>query len=173
MANELTVSAPVLDANGVDDEADDRGYIPEGWESAEEFLAHVRKTFDDDAGYDKDNRTHAIEDLRFLAGDQWDPTVLADRTAKGRPCLTINVLPQFVGQVIGDRRLNKTSIKITPKKDATVGEAEVRSGIIKGIEAESRADRVYDAACEDQVGCGIGNFRIEMEYAYNLSLIHI
>lgn len=167
MANELTVSAPVLDANGVDDEADDRGYVPEGWESAEEFLAHVRKTFDDDAGYDKDNRTHAIEDLRFLAGDQWDATVLADRTAKGRPCLTINVLPQFVGQVIGDRRLNKTSIKITPKKDATAAEAEVRSGIIKGIEAESRADRVYDAACEDQVGCGIGNFRIEMEYAYN------
>lgn len=143
------------------------GYIPEGYESAEDFLTEAREEFAADAAYDRLNREAAVEDLRFVAGDQWDPLVLADREEKGRPCLTINVLPQFVGQVMGDRRINETSIKVRPKKDATVEQAETRAGIIKSIEAYSRADRVYDAACEDQVTCGISNFRIDLDYAEN------
>lgn len=140
-------------------------YVPEGYESVEDYLQDCRKTFSDDMAYDRTNREAALEDLQFLAGDQWDPIVKASRKAQGRPCLTINVLPQFVGQVIGERRINSTAIKVTPRRNATVQEAETRSAIIKSIEAYSRADRVYDAACEDQVGCGIGNFEIVMQYA--------
>lgn len=155
---------PIGDEEGDEEEI---GYIPEGFESVDAFLEHAREEFDADASYDRINREAALEDLQFVAGDQWDPTVKAAREAKGRPCLTINVLPQFIGQVIGDRRINKTTIKVRPKKDATVEQAEVRSGIIKSIEAYSRAERVYDAACEDQVTCGISNFRIDLDYAEN------
>lgn len=160
-----------------------KGYVPEGWEKPrgpgaesrdeeswdgqEEFITYARKLFDADAAYDKDNRDAALEDLKFLAGKQWDDAVAQDRADKGRPCMTINVLPQFVGQVMGDRRLNKTSIKIIADRDGTQQEAEVRAGLIKAIEHNSRAERVYDAACEDQVSCGISNFRIDMEYAGN------
>ena len=149
----------------VDDPLDD--YVPEGFESQEAFLEHVRKEYKADELFDADNRAAAMEDLKFVAGDQWDDVVAQDRKAKGRPCLTINVLPQFIGQVIGDRRLNKTTIKVRPLKDATMKDAEIRSGIIKGIEHASRAERVYDAACEDQVTCGISNFRIDLEYSGN------
>lgn len=162
---ELTVSEPI-DTAPIDD-SETPGYIPAGWETADLFLDHVRKEFMADASYDRINREQALEDLKFIAGDQWDATAKANRIAKGRPCLTINVLPQFVGQVMGDRRLNKTSIKVSADKDGNCAEADARSGIIKGIEHNSRAERVYDACLEDQVSCGISNFRIDMEYAGN------
>lgn len=146
---------------------DESEYIPEGYESVTKFLDHVTKLYDADLQYDKQNRDWAIEDLEFAAGDQWDPDIKQDREDASRPCMTINVLPQFIGQVVGDRRMNKTTIKVVPLKDGTVQVAEVRAGIIKGIEQSSRAERVYDAACEAQVTCGISNMRVDLEYAGN------
>jgi hypothetical protein len=149
----------------VDAEDLPKEYTPDGYESADKFIEYVIEQYDADIEFDSDNREAAMEDLKFLAGDQWDPEVLEDR--EGRPCLTINVLPQFVGQVVGDRRLNKTSIKVAPLKFGTKEIADIRSGLIKSIEAASRAERVYDAALEDQVACGISNFRVDLEYADN------
>lgn len=139
------------------------GYIPEGYETAAEFLEYARTTYQADIDYDKENRDMALEDLKFIAGDIWDPAVLAAR--EGRPCLKINNLPQFIGQVIGDRRMNKTAIKLRPTKDATAKMAQARAGIIKGIEHRSRAERVFDEQLENQVSCGIGNLRVNMDYA--------
>lgn len=142
-------------------------YVPEGWESAEAFLSAAIELYRDDELFDHDNRIWAMEDLRFLAGDQWDPEIKKMREDKFRPCLTINVLPQYVGQVVGNRRMNKTSIKIRPFKGGTQTIADVRSGIIKSIEAYSRAERAYDAACEDQTACGISALRVDLDYAGN------
>lgn len=152
-------------------EAEDLGvepaYVPEGWESAEKFLCYVVETYNADILFDQKNRQMALEDLQFAAGDQWDPDVKKRREDKFRPCMTINVLPQFVGQVIGDRRMNKTTIKVRPLKDGTQEIAEIRSGLIKSIELFSRAERAYDAACEDQVTCGMGALRVDLDYAAN------
>jgi hypothetical protein len=142
-------------------------YVPDGYDTPEEYLEFARKEYEQDAAYDRENREQALEDLKFVAGHQWDDAVRAAREKAGRPVLTINVLPQFIGQVIGDRRLNKTAIKVRPRKDATQDMADTRSGIIKSIESYSRAERVYDSACEDQVTCGISNFRIDLDYADN------
>lgn len=146
---------------------EDEGYVPEGYDTEKDFLDYALKLYQNDENYDRENREWALEDLEFLAGDQWDETIKADREAEDKPCLTINVLPQFVGQVIGDRRINKTTIKVRPFKDGTEEIAEIRSGLIKSIELFSRAERAYDAACEDQVGCGIGGLRVDLEYAGN------
>lgn len=167
MANNLTVPDSVGDNTMEPTDSETATYVPDGYESAEDFLTYVRDTFAADTAYDRINREHALEDLEFLAGDQWDEEVKRSRVDMNRPCLTINVLPQFVGQVIGDRRMNKTAIKVTPKKEGTVEEAQLRSALIKGIEHESRAHRVYDACCEDQVACGVSAFRVDLEYANN------
>jgi hypothetical protein len=167
VANELTVPESTGDNTSEPADSETTTYVPEGFKSAEEFLKYARDNFAADTAYDRINREHALEDLEFLAGDQWDPEVKKARVDMNRPCLTINVLPQFVGQVVGDRRMNKTAIKVTPKKDASVKEAQLRSALIKGIEHESRAHRVYDACCEDQVACGISAFRVDLEYAAN------
>lgn len=149
------------------DEDGNKKYVPEGFESQQDFIDYAIKLYDSDTRYDQKNREWALEDLQFAAGDQWDERVKQDRLANLRPCLTINVLPQFIGQVVGDRRMNKVEIKVKPFRYGTQEVAEVRSGIIKSIELYSRAERAYDMACEDQVTCGIGNLRVDMEYAAN------
>lgn len=119
---------------------------------------------------DKKNREEAVEDLKFAAGEQWDDRVRAYREGGDRafplPCLTINTLPQFIGQVVGDRRANQTSIKILPRENGDKNVAEVRSELIRSIELQSKAERIYTQSFEQAVTCGIGNFRIDLDYAY-------
>lgn len=158
------VAASTVDADEIDDED---VYIPEGYETVSDYLQMVMRLFKNDYEADMDNLDEAAEDLRFTYVDQWDPDTRIEREEMGRPCLTINDLPQYVGQVIGDRRINKTTIKVVPARDGNVKTADTIGGIIKTIEQQSRATRVYDMVCEDQVVCGIGNFMIVMDYAYN------
>lgn len=129
-----------------------------------EFMQEVRERYQEALDFDRENRDAALDDLKFLAGDQWDPTVKAQRGLQGRPCLTINTLPQFVGQVIGDTRINRPSIKVRPAEDADQDLADVRAGLIRGIEHASDASGVYTNAGESQVSCGIGNFRANLEW---------
>jgi hypothetical protein len=152
---------------GADASSYDPDYVPEGFETAAEFLSYAQELFTRDYNADEDNLLEAAEDLRFTYVDQWDPVTRAEREEAGRPCITVNTMNSFVAQVIGDRRINKTSIKVIPDRDGTVQVADTRSGLIKSIEYNSRAARVYDAACEDQVVCGQGNFFIEMEETKN------
>lgn len=140
-------------------------YTPDGYETADAFLDEARKRFQEGVDADRDNREAALDDLRFVAGDQWDETVRAARLKKGRPCLSINTLPQFVGQVIGDMRMSRPAIKVRPAEGGDVDTAAVRQGLIRSIEAQSNAGSVYALAGEDQVSCGIGHFRVALDYA--------
>lgn len=139
--------------------------LPEGYKDVAEFLDEARERFRAGVDVDKDNREAAEDDQKFLAGEgQWDPKVEAARRRKGRPVLRINDLPQYVGQVIGDTRTNRPSIKVRAVEDADDELAEIRSGLIRSIENQSNATGVYALAGEDQVSCGIGHFRISLRY---------
>lgn len=140
-----------------------KGYVPEGYESVEEYLADVRETFEHDLDADHNNRLEALEDKMFASGDQWDPQVLEYR--KGLPCLVINTIPQFTAQLVGDFRQARSSVKVLPAEDGDEEVAEMRSDLIRSIEYKSRADRVYAHAFESQVTCGDGAFRVAVEYA--------
>jgi len=136
---------------------------------ADDFIKDVRELWSFANEADRDNREEAIEDLKFAAGEQWDEAVRNYRESSGPfplPCLTINTLPQFIGQVIGDRRANATAIKVLPREDGDATIAEVRSELIRSIELQSRADRVYANTFEQAVTCGVGNLRIDLDYAY-------
>src|SRR5690348_12687453 len=113
MADHSTAAGDALDNLGEYLEADEDGeakYVPEGpWKTQMDFINYAIKLYEADSRYDDQNRKWALEDLQFAAGDQWDEPVKRDRLARGRPCLTINVLPQFIGQVVGDRRMNKVA----------------------------------------------------------------
>lgn len=146
-------------------QAIDPSYVPDGFEDQEAFLEYARCLRKDDISADRENRDAGLDDLKFLALDQWDPEVRRVREESGKPCVTVNVLNQFVAQVNGDRRLNETSILVAPKLDATIQMAEARGGLIKNIEEMSRADRVYDEFCEDIVACGTSNMRVNLDYA--------
>lgn len=138
-------------------------YTPEGYDSAEDFLTEMRKEYDADLAFDRVNREQAIDDKKFSAGEQWDPEVIKSR--KGLPCLVINNIPQFTAQLVGDWRESRKAIKVVPANDEDVEIASVRGDLIRAIEMQSRADRVYDSAFESLVQCGDGAFRVTVEYA--------
>jgi len=138
-------------------------YKPEGFESQEAFLDDMREQYDLDLEYDRENRDEALDDKKFAAGEQWDPVVLESR--KGLPNLVINSIPQFTAQLVGDWRESRKAIKVLPSTDEDTDVAEVRGSLIRTIETQSRADRVYDTSFESLVQCGDGAFRVAAEYA--------
>lgn len=151
-----------MDVVSQEDVTDDAN-VPEGYDSADAFLEEARKRFQEGVDADRENRDAGLDDLKFIAGEQWDPVIKAKR--KNKPCLTINTLPQYVGQVIGDMRSNRPSIKVRPAEDGDKKIAEVRQGVIRFIENQSNATQVYSLAGEDQVSCGLGHFRVGLEWA--------
>jgi hypothetical protein len=141
----------------------DENYIPEGFDSVSDFLMDMREEFKADLEFDRENREQALDDKRFAAGEQWDQQVLRDR--EGLPCLVINNIPQFTAQLVGDWRESRKAIKVVPSNDEDVDIASVRGDLIRSIDMESRAGRVYDQAFESVVQCGDGAFRVSIEYA--------
>lgn len=137
---------------------------PSDFEDMEAFLAYVLRLFSDDAGYDRVNMMESLEDARFAAGEQWDPDVARIRQSAGRPALTINRLPAFFAQLIGNRRMNETVIKVIPDDAQYKDIAKVREAIIRNIQKTSRAKLAYDKAFENQVIGGQGNFQVCLDY---------
>jgi hypothetical protein len=138
-------------------------YVPEGYETVEDYLEDVRETYTADVNYDQDNRDAALEDKKFAAGEHWDPQVLQDR--KGLPCLTIDTISQFTAQVTGDWRLNKVGVKVLPAENGDKAVADIRGDLIRSIETQSRAERTYNNAFESMIQCGDGAFRVGVQYA--------
>lgn len=138
-------------------------YVPEGFKSVDEYLEDMRETYTADLEADQDNREAAMEDKKFVAGEQWDPEVLRQR--QGLPCLTINTIPQFTAQLVGDWRLNKVGIKVLPAENGDREVADIRADLIRSIETQCRAPRVYNSAFESMVQCGDGAFRVGVQYS--------
>jgi hypothetical protein len=152
----------IIDINSVEGVVDPK-YVPEGFDSVEDFLEDMREEYRADLDFDDVNRQQALDDKKFAAGEQWDPIVLQQR--QGLPCLVINNIPQFTAQIVGDWREARAAIKVVPSNDEDVEVAQIRGDIIRSIEMQSRADRVYDSAFESLVQCGDAAFRVSVEYA--------
>jgi hypothetical protein len=146
-----------------DTPAPKKGYVPGGFDSVEAFLQDMREEYELDHQSDEENRKEALEDKKFQAGEHWDKAVLEQR--KGLPCLVINSVPQFVAQLVGDWRESKRGVKVLPAEEGDKDLADIRANLIRSIETQSRADRVYDSAFESAVACGDGAFRVAVEYA--------
>lgn len=138
--------------------------LPEGYTYETDFLRDMRTTYDEDVGADKLNRDAAIEDLKFAAGDQWTEETRMRRDAARKPTLTFNRLPAFIAQIVGQRRMNETTIKIVADENTDVAKARVREGLVRNIQKVSRADIAYDNTLQNTVICGIGNFKIVLDY---------
>tara|TARA_R110002153_G_scaffold173631_1_gene326413 strand:- start:8275 stop:10410 length:2136 start_codon:yes stop_codon:yes gene_type:complete len=150
------------------------------------LIARARERARDGASYWKENWELAEDDLKFISGDQWPESVKSERELEQRPCLTNNVLPTFVEQVIGDQLQNKPSIKInstdvTRVPDRNTGEqttlkiqslssnkeyelAEVLQGIIKNIEYNCDAEDAYDISFQSAVEGAFGYLRVRSDY---------
>lgn len=118
---------------------------------------------------DEHNRVAALEDLKFWRlGEQWPEGAKSQRQQEQRPCLTFNKGPTFIRQVVNEGRQNKPAIKVHPADDtADVQTADIINGLIRNIEYSSNADVAYDTGLDFGASCGIGYWRVGIEYAHD------
>ena len=120
------------------------------------FLDLATKRLKREIDADEHNRQAAVEDLKFLNGDQWDPAEEQRRTP------TWQAVPE-------DERTAEVRQpgrgRHAPQQGAHQGEARrfrggrehrasIRSGVIANIEYLSNAEAIYDYAGEMATSCG-------------------
>lgn len=134
-------------------------------EEKQKILTRVRKRMDRCIQSESDNRKAAVEDLKFLAGDQWPADILARRNDEKRPAHTINELPTFVNQIVNDLRQNRPAINVSPVGDKGDPEvAKMYRGLIRHIERSCTADIAYDTGVTNSASNGFGYWRVSAEW---------
>ena len=114
---------------------------------------------------DQMNRSEALEDLKFAAGDQWPVEIQNSRVLEARPCLTVNKVDAYCRQLTNQMRQQRPRIKVhgmNTESDARM--AEILQGICRHIETQSDADQAYDRAGDFAVRMGWGYWRVTTDY---------
>lgn len=102
-------------------------------------------------------RKEGAKDMRFVAGDPWEPAERLRREELNRPCLALDELGQYFNQAINDVRQNKLGIKFAPiGNGATDKTAEFYQNKVREIEYRSNASLHYIAAFENAIQRGYG-----------------
>src|ERR1700722_11574238 len=111
-------------------------------------------------------RLEMEQDWRFAAGEQWDQEIQNQRRAQGRPCLTINRVDGFLAHAVNNMRQSRPAIKIDPIGDgADEDDANIREGLIRHIEVNSKSDIAYDTGFDSMCKGGLGYIRIVDDWA--------
>ena len=122
--------------------------------------------------YDGENRQLALDDLEFVGNEnfQWPEKIKNLRLADDRPCLTINKMPAFIDQVVGDQRMNRPAIKVVPVDSyGDIEVARILGGWIKHVQQISKSDIAIDHGFEHAVTCGYGALRVVTKYVTDTS----
>lgn len=142
-----------------------RAQIPYGFDSIDDFLDDMRTKYEWGYSFNEHNIIAGKEDAKFAVGNQWDPIVEQRRRDLKKPVLTFNRLIAFVAQVVGNRLMNETEIRVFPDKEGTKEIATIREGLIRSIFKNSQADFARDEAAKYQVIGGEGYFTLKIDYA--------
>lgn len=138
---------------------------------ADDILKEAKDFQKDAHEKENENRKAFEQDIKFARmSEQWDSTVVKQRELEGRPCLTINKLQPVIRQVVNDARQNRPAIKVHPADDNADPEtADLLSGLIRNIWACSDGDVAVDTAADCSVSGGFGYWRINIDYAQDIS----
>jgi len=127
--------------------------------------AVVTKLLETVQSNEKDMRDQVREQRVFLTkkDGQWDQDAI-NRT-KGKPKYTFDMTSPIIDQIAGDIRDTEFTGKITPAGgDATDEDAELRHGIIRGIQARSKAKYIYSRAGRMVAASGFDAWYLTTEY---------
>lgn len=136
-------------------------------EKAQEILEEARDRFQTAEIFYSDLYELAKEDWAFTHGEgHWKEETLSARNKDGRPSLVLNQCLPYVHQITNDIKQARIAIRVTPIDDkADIDTAEIRAGIIRNIEKQSKAKDVYGTAASNAIGAGIGWIQVNVEYA--------
>jgi hypothetical protein len=134
--------------------------------SKESKLEQLRRRFKFTAEAEAPKRQLSLEDVRFHSGMQWYQEVAIQRQQEGRPCLTINRMPQFTKQVTNEHRAQRPQAIIKPTQNGDVAKemAEIAEGLCRRIQGHSNAKVAYDNAFNYMTICGFGYLRAITDY---------
>lgn len=149
------------------DEKRKRVKTPTGYESPDAFLLEMRERYDVAKEFNHNNQIAGQEDAKFTVGNQWETIVEQRRRQLRKPVLTFNRLVAFMAQIIGNRLMNETEIRVWPDKSGTKEIAELREAIIRSIYKNSYSDFARDEAMKYQVIGGQGAFHLSIDYCDN------
>lgn len=138
--------------------------VPKGFDTQDEFLNDMRSKYEWGYGFNEHNILAGKDDAKFTVGNQWDPRVEAKRKSANKPVLVFNRLVAFVAQIVGNRLMNETEIRVFPDKAGTKEVALIREGLIRSIFKNSQADFARDEAHKYQVVGGEGAYCLSVEY---------
>lgn len=131
----------------------------------EKLLSRIQSRLKRGLAAEANLRDEARDDDEFYNGKQYPDAVRNQRQTDGRPCLTVNKLPQFVKKVTNEMRRNRPQIRALPVDDkADVKTAKIITGLLRHIQVNSRADLAYDSASEQTVIGGYGYWRVTTDY---------
>lgn len=134
-------------------------------------LKELREEFAHDTGEWKDIRTEGTKDMRYVAGDPWEPRDRELREANGRFCLSLDELSQYTNQVVNEVRANKRAVKFAPVGNGANDEsAKFYADKMREIEYRSRAQIAYTTAFENAVQRSYGFFRVSTRYESSRSV---
>ena len=117
------------------------------------------------ADADTNNRSEALDDLKFAGGDQWPVEIQNSRSVESRPCLTINKVDAYIRQLCNQQRQQRPRMKAHGMNNETDEQlADIVTGMCRHIENQSNADHAYDTAYESAVRMGWGFWRVNTRY---------
>jgi hypothetical protein len=130
-----------------------------------DLLKEIREQFDYQMAMWREIREEARKDMRFVAGDSWDPKERKRRENLDRLVLSPDELGQYVNQLVNEVRQNKRAVQLAPVGNgANDKTAEIRGGIIRHIEYKSNAQNAYAIAFQGAVERSYGFCRIQTRY---------
>lgn len=135
-----------------------------------QVVAQARERFKLCVDAEAENRREALNDLRFLDGDQWGDGPKAERLRDGRPAMVVNRMDQFVQHITNAQRMQQIAARVFPVDDKADPEtAEIIQGMLRHIEYRSDADMVYGTAAFYAVAIGFGGWHVVTDYCDPLS----
>lgn len=130
-------------------------------ENSEKLLKEIRENYDYFTEVWEPVRREAKKDMRYRAGDPWEPNEREFRVKNDRPVMTWDELSPYINQLVNDPRQNKRAIKINPKgSGATEQTALLRENTIRDIQYNSRAQSAFTTAFQGAAERSYGYFGV-------------
>lgn len=128
-------------------------------------LVEIRELYSHDQHEWSDIVKEGDTDMRYAAGDPWEPLDRQMREEADRPCLNADEINQFLNIAVNDVRVNKRAVKFSPNgRGADDKSADLYADKMREVEYRSNAQVAYTTAFQDAVMRGYGFLRVNTRF---------
>lgn len=122
----------------------------------------IQKRFDADYAYNQPTRERAASDLVFYHITHWDDALLESSNLQYRG--EFDLLRKGKRDIIADMRSNPIQADFEPIDGTDEQVAELMDGLYRASCRKNISKEAFDFACDEQVVCGIGGWRLVTKY---------